>query len=74
MKLHQILDGIPIVITNEEQQFIDRHPKAVVQIASLDDHDTWTAQNLVRKGVYKLTNDSKNIVINRGHETKRKSL
>lgn len=57
MKIHQLLDGIGVAITNEEQQFISRHDNNV-RLSSLDDHDVWLAQSLVRKGVYSISKDS----------------
>jgi len=56
MKIHQLLSGIHIPMTNQEQQFIQRHDTDV-KITSLDEHDTWIAQNLVRKGAYGVSND-----------------
>jgi hypothetical protein len=64
MKIHQLLSGVGVAITNEEQQFISRHDNNV-RLSSLDDHDVWLAQSLVRKGVYSISKDnstlSKNI-------------
>lgn len=64
MKIHQLLSGVGVAITNEEQQFISRHDNNV-RLNSLDDHDVWVAQSLVRKGVYSISKDnstlSKNI-------------
>ena len=57
MKIQQLLSGMNIVVTNEEQQFISKHNDAV-RITALDDHDRWLAQNLVRKGVYAIGQDS----------------
>jgi hypothetical protein len=73
MKIHHILNGISIMITNEERDFIKRF-QSVIPLSSLNEHDVWTAQNLVRKGVYKLTNDSKNIVIVKGYEDKHRNI
>ena len=61
MKIHQLIDGPSIHITNEEQQFIEHHAGAV-KIPSLDEHDQWLAQNLVRKGVYAISKDSNTLV------------
>lgn len=61
MKIHQLLSGLDIVVTNEEQQFIDKH-SSDVRLTALDDHDHWIAQNLVRKGVYSVSNDSRRLV------------
>jgi len=70
MKIHHLLGDISIVITNEERNFIRSHASNI-PLAALDEHETWVAQNLVRKNVYKLTNDSSTIVINNGHEINR---
>lgn len=68
MKIHHLLDGISIAITNEEHHFIGSHDTHI-SLSSLNDHDTWLARNLVRKGIYKLTNDSKHLVIDKDHAT-----
>jgi hypothetical protein len=57
MKIHQLLSGVGVAITNEEQQFISRHDNNV-RLNSLDDHDVWLAPSLVRKGVYSISKDS----------------
>ena len=57
MKIHQLLSGVGVAITNEEQQFISRHDNDV-RLSSLEDHDVWLAQSLVRKGVYSISKDS----------------
>jgi hypothetical protein len=72
MKIHHILDDISIIVTNEERKFIKKFNHSVV-LASLSEHDTWTAQNLVRKGVYRLTDDNRSIILN-GHPTKYSTL
>jgi hypothetical protein len=67
MKIAQLLSGVSIVVTNEEQQFIDTH-KNQVKITSLDNHDQWLAQNMVRKGLYSISNDNTTLLKNL-HET-----
>jgi uncharacterized protein YlxP (DUF503 family) len=61
MKIAQLLSGVSIAITNEERRFIDKH-QTQVSITSLDEHDQWLAQNLVRKGVYAISKDSRSII------------
>ena len=61
MKIAQLLSGIDIALTNEERKFVDKH-KDQVSILSLDEHDQWLAQNLVRKGVYEISKDSRSII------------
>ena len=61
MKISQLLSGMHIVVTNEEQSFINRH-KDSVSITSLDEHDQWLAQNLVRKGLYSISKDNRTLI------------
>ena len=61
MKIHQLLDGPSIIITNEESSFIRRHGNDV-SLTFLDQHQKWVAQNLVRKGVYSISNDRTSII------------
>jgi hypothetical protein len=68
MKIHQILDGISIIITNEERDFVSRLGEDIY-MSSLDHHDQWLAQNLVRKGVYEISNDRKRLSM-KDHETR----
>jgi hypothetical protein len=63
MKIHQLLSGIRIPVTNEEQQFINKHDTRI-RLTSLDEHDQWTAQNLVRKGIYTMSSDSSMLIKN----------
>jgi hypothetical protein len=63
MKIQQLLGGLSVVVTNEEQQFIDRH-RDRVKLTSLDEHDQWLAQNMVRKGLYSISNDSTTLIKN----------
>lgn len=61
MKIHQLLSGTAIAVTNEEQHFMDRHEDNV-KITSLDERDQWLAQNLVRRGIYGIDEDSVTLV------------
>ena len=63
MKIHQLISGLEIAVTNEDQHFIDRHDKKV-KITSLDDHDKWLAQSLVRRGIYKVSEDNVTLIKN----------
>jgi hypothetical protein len=60
MKIAQLLSGISIALTNEEIKFVKKFPQATIN--TLTDHDQWIAQNLVRKGIYELSNDSRSII------------
>jgi hypothetical protein len=61
MRIHHITNGISIIVTNEERQFMSKNDDYDITIESLDDHEQWIAQNLIRKGVYTLSKDKKNI-------------
>lgn len=62
MKLHEISGGVPIFLTTEEDLFIKKHGNQIY-VSSLDEHNTYLANNLIRKGVYDISNDRK--VINK---------
>jgi hypothetical protein len=62
MKIYQLLsNNLAVVVTNEEQQFMLRHDNNI-RLNSLDEHDELLAQNLVRKGVYSISNDSSTLI------------
>jgi hypothetical protein len=62
MKIYQLLsNNLAVVVTNEEQQFMLRHDNNI-RLNSLDEHDELLAQNLVRKGVYSISNDSGTLI------------
>lgn len=62
MKICQLLDSPSIILTNEESEFVNRFQSAT-PIRTLVGRDEVLARNLVRKGVYEISNDSKNIVL-----------
>lgn len=61
MKIAHLLSGIGIVLTNEERKFIDRY-NTNISINGLDEHSKWVAQNLLRKGVYSISNDRRTLL------------
>lgn len=63
MKIHQLLSGFDISVTNEEHEFVSKHGNQV-RILSLDEHGQWLARNLVRKGVYIISKDSTTLIKN----------
>ena len=68
MKIHQILDRISIIVTNEEREFIKKHG-ANIPLSLLDQHQNYLAQKLVRKGVYEMSDDRRTITKkNKTHE------
>lgn len=56
MRIHQLID-LPVIITNEEQGFIKRHHNEIM-INKLHERDQVLARNLVRKGIYDVSEDS----------------
>jgi hypothetical protein len=67
MKIAHLLSGIGVILTNQEQAFIESH-RTDVTIENLSEHDQWLAQNLVRKGIYSISKDSR-ILIKKINET-----
>jgi hypothetical protein len=63
MKIAQLLSGVSISLTNQEQEFIQDHA-GNIHIDSLAEHDQWLAQNLVRKGIYTLSKDNQHLIKN----------
>lgn len=63
MKIAQLLSGVQIVLTNQEQLFIEDHSDQF-SITTLDDRSRWIAQNLVRKGIYSISKDSHTLIRN----------
>lgn len=63
MKIRQLLSGLRIAVTNEEQQFISMHADHVL-ISALDEHAQVVAQNLVRKGIYDISKDNHTLIKN----------
>ena len=61
MKISQLLSGHRIMVTNEEQKFIDRN-RFAVRLTALDERDSWLAQNLVRKGLYNISKDNNTLI------------
>ena len=61
MKINQLLSGHHIMVTNEEQQFINRN-RSNVKLTALDERDSWLAQNLVRKGLYNISKDNNTLI------------
>lgn len=62
MKIVQLLSGLSLPVTNEDHEFMEKYDTA--NLERLREHELWVAQNLVRRGVYKLSNDNITIVKN----------
>ncbi len=72
MRIHQILGAPSIILTNEEKAFVDQHHETI-PLHSLYDREQVLARNLVRKGVYEISNDNRSIVLKKD-VTGRKAL
>jgi hypothetical protein len=59
MKLIELISNISVYLTNEEKKFVNKYSS--VKLSTLDEHNHWLAQNLVRKGVYDISNDCNTI-------------
>lgn len=57
MKIVQLISGLRIPLSNAEKQFVEAH-QSKIKITGLSEQDLWTAQNLVRKGVYSISKDN----------------
>ena len=57
MKIHQLLSGVGLPLSNEELEFVEKYGNNV-RLSTLDEHGLWLAQNLVRKGAYSISSDS----------------
>lgn len=68
MKINQLISGLTIPLSNQEQQFVDKH--SYIKLNNLSESDLWIVQNLVRKGVYEISKDN-NTLIKRINETNR---
>lgn len=71
MKIYELLDQPQLIITNEEHHFVETH-RPHIDLASLNEREIVIAQNLVRKGLYAISNDS-NSIIRQGHEVNKKT-
>jgi hypothetical protein len=56
MKIVDLFKTANIMLTNEEKDFVHLYGDQV-SLSSLDEHATWVAQNLVRKGMYEISNN-----------------
>lgn len=60
MKITELVSMIGIHLSNEELDFVTNYGDQI-RATSLDEHSSWVAQNLLRKGVYELSNDKTQI-------------
>lgn len=59
MKIIQLLD-VTMPLTNEEHSFLKNH-SGKIRITGLAERDQVVARNLVRKGIYEISNDNEHI-------------
>ena len=57
MKIVQLLSGIELPLNNAERAFVEKYD-ATININRLNEQELWLAQNLVRRGVYSISNDN----------------
>lgn len=60
MKIAHLLSGLPIILTNTEQAFLETH-KSSISLTTLNERDLWMAQTLVRKGIYSIDKDNQTL-------------
>jgi len=70
MKIHQILGEPSIILTNEEKKFIRSHHEEI-PIDMLYDREEVLARNLVRKGVYEISNDNTRIILRKDSSSRK---
>jgi hypothetical protein len=73
MKIHQIVGAPSIILTNEEKSFVNHHENEI-PIKNLYDRDEVIARNLVRKGVYEISNDDQYIVLKKDAHKQKTNL
>lgn len=57
MKIVHLLSGLALPLNNAERAFVEKYHGAV-NINRLNEQEIWLAQNLVRRGVYSISNDN----------------
>ena len=57
----KISEVFKIIVNKEERDFIKRHGNEVF-LHSLNEHENWVIQNLVRKGVYDISKNNKSLI------------
>lgn len=62
MKISQLISGLIIPLSNQEQKFIDSH--GYIKLNNLSENDLWLVQNLIRKGVYEISKDNNTLIKN----------
>ena len=61
MKIHQLIGGPSIILSNEEQSFIKQH-NSEIPLRTLYDREEVIARTLVRKGVYEISKDNQTLI------------
>lgn len=60
MKIVQLLSGLSLPLNNAEKAFVEKYDR--VNITRLNEQELWLAQNLVRRGVYSISNDNVTLI------------
>ena len=61
MKIKDLVESIKIALTNEEREFVEFHGREIT-LSNLEPRENWIAQNLVRKGIYEISNDERRLL------------
>jgi hypothetical protein len=70
MRIHHLLDSPPIVLTNEEKDFVD-FMSTDIKVSSLKEREQVIAHNLVRKGVYAISKDNNTLHLTNAQSPKK---
>ncbi len=70
MKIHHLLGEPSIILTNEERDFIN-HMGNEIRINALKEREQVLAHNLVRKGVYSISNNSQTLHLKDDQDSKK---
>jgi hypothetical protein len=60
MKIADVVNMIGVAVTKEERKFVSHHGDNI-KLSHLGDREIWIAQNLVRKGLYEISNSTDHI-------------
>jgi hypothetical protein len=61
MKIKDLVEAIKISLTNEEREFVEFYGREIT-LSNLEPRENWIAQNLVRKGIYEISNDERRLL------------
>jgi hypothetical protein len=70
MRIHHLLDTPSIILSNEEKDFIDEMGNELT-LETLNGREQVLARNLVRKGIYEISKDSKHLHLTHAQSPKK---